>query len=1510
MDINKKISEWCHAITAGNLKGIASDLRKVAYQHQSSQLDHSLIKLLIRVCRFASDCDTSNNTVGMDIFDITEAACSALRTMPVPDNFFSAIYHVIKTLLKMKLYQEAQELSKFISSGTLWSKASSNITKNYNQFFWMWYDNVKLLLDNFSPNNLMQIEVILDLIQFNLNMGTSMKIDNHANFISILKNYYIKIKALDDGKYEKKIHMITLDIFSRADIYLTEDDKFKTFQDIICLISEMIQNRITEKDILSISREITSILDVFKKCMKTNAICYLYFKLIYQSYTMFTKPVCELTKECSTKILINNIKSTLQKYGFNCGIYMTLCLISKFIAQVINYWVQDLELNYTYNIVAYHTLHMISLTNALSNLFSDFDKDCSCQPLCGLKKDLYNNVYLKIQPLAIIRNLGNYSESSLSKELRDATINIVKEVISIIIHIKENSCEFWLPLWSALESRMLVIAGNTEKIDCDFSCLMYKMLSSSINRLKAMNPSNEKLKNSCETILPSALHRISVCMYLAKRYHESMIASSLNAFFGYKNSECKAFRMWANVKSLDPSVQDITIFQFLQSNMKEYDDFGIKINIKLLTTLDKELMCLKEIKGLQNHASNLSSSIIAVLDFMELMNMTPISYIKGVVLLGCDLLNYRSDLSIQSYIKKSIAYLAKMELTASHELLISHLNFFKFIETLREIQNITKKEMESSKIRLYASKEVKITDPAMNVVPTYNLINLKTSKDVSVQLEKVIHIWIECFNKGVFKSNDEFIDVNTSLTIVKTAAEYASFYKYNKLEIKAWKLAFNLAEIAQNHQAIIYITGRSIASCMMKSQWIEKAFESISYLKNSNEKNDTRTIIIFKLNLCNYYFHSGKIQEAKHCLDEIMSMTEMKFALANFPTYLMSLDILLSHGLNYQEDNTLIKYSETLIKGLYTVLIIEDNSDLNIPHDQQLFQLDTAFKFSDHVALRMNNLVAFREISAHLVRRLTMAQKLGSTFHAAECLKNLCYIDLSRNQLDDCEVKLQGLEHMLQLETFEASTRRKNSPSINVYSEVSPSKMVEPVRDIFQNDTSPVLAKKIFISPDFMDHDRKCRCFQCWNTCYQNLVFSCTYIRAQLYALQGQNENALQHFYGAFQIIRKLLDFSKNRYGHEFEYYNVVEYILFLLDLFQFFVHSLFIDPQEVLSIVFHAIEICEKYGIINHPVYFNAKELIFEYQFQSIFNEDFYSSYVVPDINTFEINNIHEVSHEIIDCYTPARQVDQKAIRPRRKTPPVISLDNAFVDTLEDDETRIKLLPLIDKPKEKKEEKSLLKVRPIRRKLSDTEYLSSDGSSDSHQSDITEKLVSEKSSTSKKSTTINQKKEILTCKSEQCKSKKTQPMTSNVNLKIYDDTNNKEQSKKSSSRVKRNTRKLNEVAISVEKKVSHEKNKEIDEMADILEEIKITETSLKTRSRGSNSNESSTKEKGSSSSSTSLTRTQKLSEKTKKEIVAESEDEVIDASYVEVRRSKRINKQASIRGKTNSASVLEPRNS
>ncbi|CAD6204921.1 GSCOCG00003052001-RA-CDS [Cotesia congregata] len=1297
MSETQLLRKWEDLLKAGKFEGLAQEIKEADIK-PSNKLDTSWTRLLVVICHYVTSHEKISLSTATELTEIISAIHPKLLSISDPVKYFSSLYHVIRIFLFSKHHQEALKVTDHFLPGTVWSSAVED-PSYISKLTTLWATS----LVSYLKSNKTRFEKATGLINYQLRLRLLCDPGEHRVFINDLDSYFLIIKSYEDEKYKEDFQSFILKIETLTDtkISLGTKDQYRTYESFLRLITDILSDKLNIKGINKISgKKIKQLFDLFREAVKPDCQieeCFAMYELLC---SIFTRPVSAFDKFTVDTIetYIQTLDKIIKKYGIENAVHKNSNNASVLLQFVLIYWETYAKTKEKFGIPVELVPKLLSLIIHQADLFSQMEisscNKCSSNK-CTVKKDIWNSIGVKLRILLILSRID-----ATSKDLRQIGFSVFENCVTIVSELKENNCESWLKNWTPCCSRIFNIILQYDKNHYQDYIKFSELLCTKIKSFEV-----EKLLDPEENFLALCLHRLGSTHYHNENYRAAMEVASLSAYVGLSTGEGSSFRTWANCKYRYSSAKSMTMVECLESN-KTAARFGITV---LLDDSQKRQICLQEIKGLENCPMNMMSSILVVVELLQTLNPDPIEYAQAIHLLGYHQLDVQNSESLEKFLTTAKLELKKSPKTPSRQLLLGNLLFYLFIQKFGNIRRTIEAEMLTSTMRLSVKTR---GDPASNVVPAYSLINITTSSNLEASLLRVLEFWTKyCQQEGLIESFGKYLTPKMMTRLVIIAGEYAKFYNFRGAEISAWQLAMSLASKFKDERSIMYICSRSIMSRYLITQWITLAEESAEKLKASCDEEIIESVAMLKFSLSSYYFYLGRINEAKKLFDEALETPGIKFT-KNYPTYLYAMDILISERLNHDDCFNKHKYMQAIIEGLYTVILIEDNflSSHNLPREDLLYRLDTAMEFTNHITLRMNSLLSYREISAHLIRRLKVVQKLGSTLHVAECLKNLCFLDLSRNQLEDCEVKLQGLEYILKLDSekldFEKATKSKKG--VRVFCDNSPLRPVELVRDIPHNDGSPVLMTKIFSSPDFMEHEKDCKCFKCTNFAYKYFVFSCTHIRAQLYAAQNNVEQAVDHFHGALQIIKELIDFKVENFETVSQHY--VEFVLFLLDFGKFIKYSVPNGGSDALSMVIYALSICEKHKIKNHPVYFNLKEFIFEARFQETFQADLYDKFVVSDTRA-ELGDEMAAGEDI--CATPVKGDARTIVEfKRRNTPPIITFTGASIDRFEEDNDC--LTPVVtcdDQVKIVKKPSRITKVKPIRRKISDSEYLTPIGS-------------------------------------------------------------------------------------------------------------------------------------------------------------------------------------------------------
>ncbi|KZC13364.1 hypothetical protein WN55_05962 [Dufourea novaeangliae] len=1218
-NIEKNVKRWIEFIQTEQLDRITDEIQV----NSTENVNKHVFKLLLYLSHTADRCNKRNSAIGKEIYRLTCQLRLILTEIPDSKKFISSLYHIIRCLLIMCMYKEAFRVCSFLNTEAI-CISDTAVSDILLKIAYLWSNAVNSAFNILQrdPSNLRYYYEMKDVIKYELDM---------------IRIAYIKIIIKEDEKYV--ISRYVLHIVSRVMCEYANEESLKTAIQVLGNLS-----------------------NCFKPILIEDEECYQCYQQLESLCLIIMKPI-----EC----LVNNTANSIQdfcndylkipkRYGYSGSIKWTTFSIVQILQSLFIYWEMCIKAGKKVFLRNNVLLEIMNLVPHISKCFlhqiSDKCKSCQSRE-CMVRTDMYNVIVIKTRCINLISKL---SANDLSKDICRLAQRFLEQNVAHIYKMKECRCKCWPQLWSTC-SALLYNLGIMSECFYKESVSLFSLLCSSIVQFEGVQQKSQYI--NLQNPICFTLHRLSSLHYNHGMYREAMTVTALNALLSYKDSDTKAFRMWANIKHKSVNskeIMEMTILSCLKTDRAKIEELGLFFE---LSQYDLVEICLREAKGLQEAKVNLSDAIRKVLGEMITLNATPILYARVVQMLVYHLLNFVYIENTLDCLKQAVSNLERIKTSNSVLCLQANLEFYIFITKLQIMSEKTQVEMENTKFALHAPKISEIGEnESRDVVPAYSTINIKEDSRLVTYLETPLGKWNKCLEQNI----EEIVRGSEPLITLYTliiAGEYARLYRYQKCEVNIWKLAYKLASEMQDNRAIIYITGRSVSLRHINQKWIITAKELANKLQDTNDE-DTIYAIAYG--------------EARKLLNESRKLPGISF-FSNTAVYLYSLDRILWNCSMYKEDIKHEEYTRYIVETLYTIVNL--NEELSAKkwksRDKYLFGFDILLSATINLSLRMNSLLSFREIGAHLVRRLRTAQTLGATIRVAEVLKSLCYIDLSRSQLSDCEVKLQGLEHILNIESFKASMTI-SSAKVTVQNVLTPVRVLESVRDVPQNDASPILRNKCFDLPEFMLHT-DCACYACQNLSYCYLVFVGTHIRAQLYALQKKFSASLQHFSGAFRIKEKLIKMEKSVSRQKKGYFSLqerlysIDYVLLLIN-FSYFLNN-YLKPRQdkTMNILFLAVKICGMYKLKGHPVYMSVKELILNYRFQKTIDSLDCSTFTVlksSDINLTKY--IQESKTEDTICVTPTTN-NSRTKKPitlkRNRTPPLLKLNKVSMNFSDDED-------------------------------------------------------------------------------------------------------------------------------------------------------------------------------------------------------------------------------------------------
>ena len=1255
-NIDQKVKKWIALIQREELAGLTAEIQVYMPANTSEWLNRQIFNLLLYLSHTAEKCDRQNYSLGKEIHRLTRLLYSLLKEVLDSYKFGSSLFHIVRCLLAMRMHSEASEVSSYLKAvGSPYPRASvSEVLEKTSSLWYNCVSNTFLVLQK-DPFGSKHYHELKDVIKSELEMVRIAHESPTKELLTKISSYLDKIASITRTSYIEDFYAFAIGYLRPLKLRFESRHAVTHY---VLLITARIMHEATKRRLKL--TEWNSLSDYFKGLLRKDEECYQCFQHFEALCLVLVKPVYTLAKYDAESVRAwgDDYTRIAKKYGYTGLVKSTQYSIVQVLEGVFTYWeswanVGEKKLVETGLLV--ETMNVVALVGDCFDLLTS-DKCKSCRSAdCTMRRDMYSGAAIKVRCMTVISKLP---AEDLSKDIRRLARVFMEQNVKHTCRIKEHGCESWKYLWASTGTLIYNLAVTTEDY-YDESVYLYSLLFTSILQFEGVKSQTRYIR--LENVLGIALHRMSTLHYTNGMYREAMTACALNALLSYDDPESKAFCMWANIKHMARSsreVMEMTMLACLRADKAKIEELGLSFE---LSQYDLVEICLREAEGLQKAKVNLSTAIRRVLDDMVGLIAPPATYARAVQMLAYHLLHFDHDEDCSYYLELALRNLKRAGASDSALCLRANLEFYVFVNQVHVMNRKTEMEMKNTKFALYAPRlpEMGETEDC-DVVPTYSMINIKQDSRLMGYLQAPLKIWNECFNRDIGKVAKGYEPMITLRALI-IAGEYAHLNRYQECEANIWRLAYKLASELKDNCAIIYVTGRSISLRCIDPERITIAKDLAVTLKYTSDEDLIGAIAVFWISLSDFYFERSMHDEARTLLDESRKLSTISI-FSNISVHLYSLDRIVYNCYAYREDIKHEEYIRYIVEALYGILQLNEDQSTRKwkPQDKHLFGFSVLLSATVNLSQRMNSLLSFREISAHLVRRLKTAQALGATMRVVEILKTLCYMDLSRSKLGDCEVKLQGLEYILNTETLKASMSNPSKAAPENYL-ITPMRVVDPLRDVPQNDASPVLGNKVFGLPEFMRHG-DCHCYACGNVSYQYLVFASTHIRAQLYALQNKFTASLEHFHGAF-IIKESLTKEEAKGKAEWlswqERLYSLDYVLLLIN-FAYFLRSHWSTKHDkVVNIILLATEMCNVYKLKGHPIYMSIKELMLDGRFQALSVD--YSKFTVPDASDIDVAKYaQEIKAEDSICVTPTTS-NPRAKKPislrRNRTPPLLKL-------------------------------------------------------------------------------------------------------------------------------------------------------------------------------------------------------------------------------------------------------------
>ncbi|KAJ8688375.1 hypothetical protein QAD02_024170 [Eretmocerus hayati] len=1294
---------WIANIQKLELDEVVANLQLI--QGTKPENERYLFKLLLHLSHCADRCLKENLSKETQVFEIADKICKALRGSEDKDKLFSALYYIIQYLLKKSLFYGASVITKYLFPGKIIREDDRLTSARYYQIACLWQSEILkrldtvpsgILLDNSSEDISSYVELHMQILWY---------CDRVSDYT--LKAAEIYIRKISNTALNDAAPCL-LKIFSHLSKYLTNTEKSaapEVFGSIVIMIGVALFRRIDAKDNPNILQFFRQADSLFLDAFSVSSQYYNCYKFLREyTYNIFeTNFMTNGIGEVRFSKTVEVFGILFQKYGdSHYSLIKTVVAVSNSF-EILFSNLESIVMNQS----SETTITQDDLTKIgklVKSLYSlvkknEFSKSYSCRKClepkeCLVKTDLYNSGFIVNSFLKVV---AKFSSETLTEKLFKCAKDLMEILLSTFYELKQSGCKYSIPMWDMCGRTIFNIGLISEsKYPADLQFLYEELCKQVI----VQDGLNSKLSSfGLESPVSTTLHRLCNSLFNQGKYMEAMTFTAYNALLSTNESRRrKAYDLWTNIKvkcSDSKEIQDLTLLQCVRdgnSVIKEKFDIHLTLH-----NYDLGDFCLRELKTLYTLKTDQKSLMTRILRELECMN-NGLIFAQGVLLLCFHALQFqycKREL-VTNEIMKAMEILEKQEETPGSACLKANLKFFIIIEKLCIRNQAIRQQIDEAKFTIKAfqvfrgkciGNETEIED---DITPTYGGIDIEADNKLAKELREVLISWDKCLQdeKSINSISLDWEPKFTLETII-ICGEYCRLFKFSTLEEKCWKLCYKLASALQDHSTRIYVTSRSISLRSINDAWIADAEVQSENMKNSTKAIETDSCILFWLSLADFYLDCNKIDEAKILIQKVKSLPNFKM-LDNPKLYLYATDIQLRNYHLLIEIPSQQEYFHLMVEIHYLMI----NLDETLTQDTcrfwnlrfHLFTCEQLFECMCNVVIPMNSLLSYRETSSHLFYGMKLAQGLGLAMRIAEFLKLLCYIDLLRLKMDDCETKLQDLEHILRLESFQSSMRteppstkapksvhneiRREDPRMRAdASALIKSKQCQDQ----QRCASPELKRKLFTPPNFLSHKSYCECFECAHLSYQQLCQSSAHLRAHMYSLMSHIPEADQHFLGAMRIFTRfnernsdsLRRHSKLGLSWRRAHRCLADEMQLKID---FACHIFDHKPEHEEQAVFlveQVIELSREYHLGKTSALHQACELYAQRCIYTRFADR--SSITVPNDTEVIITK-----GPVNGCITPKQQQIEKPTRNprRRKSPVALAIPVITVSDTSDDET------------------------------------------------------------------------------------------------------------------------------------------------------------------------------------------------------------------------------------------------
>ncbi|CAG9771614.1 unnamed protein product [Ceutorhynchus assimilis] len=724
---------------------------------------------------------------------------------------------------------------------------------------------------------------------------------------------------------------------------------------------------------------------------------------------------------------------------------------------------------------------------------------------CGCNTKRNNNAFLtSLMLLELLQPWIKYVKT-LSKKLLTQLIKCFEFLYDFLEEIKKHDCKNWFR-WSseltrkAYEISVILESAKNESREAIIKCFLKNSLA-----VERPESGDTKIRNDIVRIHSFGIRSLNKLQFERENWLESMGLTALHCLLFTQERNTTFHNHWLLLKikmKKDTNLQQQTLVKVLFKQSKQLSEF---INIEALLTKSKQIELLTF--ELSRYRAVWKSRIPMMAAFENLCKIADPLTIADVTLQIYSAGDVK--MSESTLIFNARAVLEKNK-SRDATLALAVMKFYQYKNIREELTNRTIEQMKTKEVKRSVTPGPipKDKDDECDIVSVYSHLRL-------VEYVKVLNLLDSCL-VSVQNFIDDSLGPQVLKNLIKLLANIGLEYKLHNFPIKsiqAFEISMKFARTLKASEDQLFALSNIIEMANEKSPMVKdliiegdalvRQLES-NYCDKSHKNSLNEIITLFYIckSKALVYDNPRQSNEAWKKADALCESTGHKGHL-RAELYVISYKLTSNNNCNFLEHDPIREPGTYKLHAAHEIL-----ADLMCNNVINNSETCTLFNIVEELTKVYRQMRQPRELRSYSRNCVTLAQKLNLPLRCVDLLLLLAEADITTNELNDAEVKLNGIEDIFSI---------CNSDLV----------LEVPQHHRQYSPSSPTQAVKSFTLPKFLYHKQACLCFMCLNWQFQKLYLAKSNLNTLINIYRNEKQIVEDYVNGAirlYQIFHKNID--------------------------------------------------------------------------------------------------------------------------------------------------------------------------------------------------------------------------------------------------------------------------------------------------------------------------------------------------------------------------------------------------